>query len=81
MSGYDHTTEQKQAFVDACEQLVETIRERDRTCQSFQVVVEAKEESESEPEAEIEDVSDDSWEEVRVPSSEDELIDPDAAIV
>jgi hypothetical protein len=58
-----------------------TIKEKDRACQSFRVVIEAKEENESESEAEVEDVSDDSWEEVNAPLSEDCLIDLDVAIV
>lgn len=77
---YEHTSEEKQRFVDVCEQLVRTIREMDGECQGFRVVVEAREESRSPSETEIEDVSDDSWEEVGAPS-EDGLIDLDAATV
>ena len=45
------------------------------------MVVKGKEESETEIEAEIEDVSDDSWEEVDFTANEGGLIDLDAAIV
>jgi hypothetical protein len=79
ISGNDHTMEQKQRLSDACKKLMETIKDKDRSCLSFRVIVEAKEENESE--AEIEDASDDSWEEVGAPSSEDRLIDLDAAII
>jgi hypothetical protein len=81
MSRSDYTAEQKQGFIDTCEQLMQTIQEKDRACQGFRVVVEAKEDSERQSQAGIEDVSDDSWEEVGVPSSEDGLIDLDAVIV
>ena len=81
VAGSDSMTEEIQGLINACGQLIETVRDKDMACQSFRVVVEAKMESDSESEGEIEDVSDDSWEEVRIPSSEYGLIDLDAAIV
>jgi hypothetical protein len=81
MAGSDSMTEEMQGLINACGQLVETVRDKDMACQSFGVVVEAKMESDSESEGEIEDVSDDSWEEVGIPSSEHGFIDIDAAIV
>ncbi len=81
MAGSDSVTEEMQGLINACGQLIETVRDKDRACQSFRVVVEAKMESDSESEGEIEDVSDDSWEEIGIPSSEHGLIDLDAAIV
>jgi hypothetical protein len=77
----DKTPEEKKLLVENCGQLTATIKEKDKACQNFRVVVEAEEDSASESEAEIEDMSDDSWEEIGHPSSEDGLIDLDAAIV
>jgi hypothetical protein len=59
MTDFSSTIEDNQEFIDACKQLMGTIKEKDRECQGFRVVVEA-EENESESEAEVEDVSDDS---------------------
>jgi hypothetical protein len=81
MAGSDSMTEEMQGLINACGQLIETVRDKDMACQSFRVVVEAKMESDSESEGGIEDVSDDSWEEVGIPSSEYELIDLDGSIV
>lgn len=81
MAGSNSMTEEMQGLIKACGQLIETVRDKGIACQSFRVVVEAKMESDSESEGEIEDVSDDSWEEVGIPSSEHGLIDVDAAIV
>ena len=64
---------------------MKTIREKNQACQRFQVVVEAKEESRAESETEIDAFSDESWEEIHAPSSEDDtedhLIDLDFALV
>jgi hypothetical protein len=82
LSSLDNTTALKNSeFADICERLMEEIRVKDRACHGFRVVVEAKEKSETESEAEIEDVSDDSWEDIDLPSTEDNLIDLDASIV
>lgn len=81
MARSNSMTEEMQGLIKACGQLIETVRDKGIACQSFRVVVEAKMESDSESEGEIEDVSDDSWEEVGIPSSEHGLIDVDAAIV
>jgi hypothetical protein len=81
LSSLDNTTAEKnKGFIDACEQLMGTIREKDRACQGFRVVVEAQDDGKSENEAENEDGSDDSWEEVGSPSIEGGLIDLNAAI-
>lgn len=77
MAGSDSMTEEMQGLINTCGRLTETIRDKDMACQSFRVVVETKMESEGE----IEDMSDDSWEEVGISSSEHGLIDLDAAIV
>jgi hypothetical protein len=47
-----------------CGKLLDEIREKDKTCQGFRVVcqVEDDDDTEAEVDAEIEDVSDDSWE-------------------
>ncbi|KAE9381909.1 hypothetical protein N431DRAFT_393601 [Stipitochalara longipes BDJ] len=79
--GFDSTAGEQRRLITACEQLMITIREKDHACQRFQVVVEAREESKSESEADIDDLSDDSWEEILAPSIEDDLIDLDAALV
>jgi hypothetical protein len=81
MDGSDSMAEEIQGLINACGQLTDTVRDKDKACQDFRVVVETKMESESESEREIEDLSDDSWEEVGIPSSEHGLIDLDAAIV
>jgi len=81
MAGSDSMTEEMQGLINACGQLVETVRDKDMACQRFGVVVEANMETDSESEGEIEDVSDDSWEEVGIPSSEHEVIDLEAAII
>lgn len=77
----DSTAKERQRLGDGCEQLILSIREKDQACQRFQVIVEAREEAKSESDTEIEDVSDDSWEEILAPSSEDGLIDLDAALI
>jgi len=63
---------------------MKTIREKDQACQRFQVVVEAKEENRAESETEIDAFSDESWEEIHAPPSEDDdkdhLIDLDFAL-
>jgi hypothetical protein len=81
MAGSDSMTEEIQGLINACGQLTEAVRDKDMACQSFRVVVEAKMESDSESEGEIEDVSDNSWEEVGIDSNEHGLIGLDAAIV
>jgi hypothetical protein len=81
MAGSNSMTGEMQRLINACGQLIETVRDKDMACQSFRVVVEAKMENDSESEGEVEDVSDDSWEEVGISSSEHGLIDLDAAIV
>jgi hypothetical protein len=81
MAASDSVTGEIQGLTNACAQLIETVRVKDMACQSFRVVVEAKAESDSESEGEIEDVRDESWEEVGILSSEHGLIDLDAAIV
>lgn len=78
---FGKTDEEMAALIKSSEQLMGTIKVKDKASQGFRVVVEAKGESESESEAEFEDVSDDSWEEIGRPSSEDGPIDLDAAIV
>ncbi|KAN0122065.1 hypothetical protein V8E51_000391 [Hyaloscypha variabilis] len=79
------TPAELQGRVEVCEVLMKTIREKDQACQRFQVVVEAKEESRAESETEIDAFSDESWEEIHAPSSEDDtedhLIDLDFALV
>lgn len=50
---------------EQCIELVEQIRLRDKACQGFKVVVDMKEESDSDSEeADIEDVSDEGWEHI-----------------
>lgn len=58
-----------------CEELAETIRAKDKACKGFRVVVDMKEESDNDSdseEAEIDDLSDGSWDHVR---PEDGLVD------
>jgi len=78
---FDKTDEEMAALIRSSEQLMETIKGKDKASQGFRVIVEAKEESESDSEAEFEDVSDDGWEEISHPSSEDGLIDLDGSVV
>ena len=53
---------EEQGIVDA---LVQEIKGKDEACQNFSVVIEARDECESESEeADVEDVSDESWEQV-----------------
>jgi len=69
----------KEDRIEVCRQLMDVVKEKDKACQGFRVLVEAKEDIETE--VNFEDVSDDSWEEVHTPASDDGLIDLDAAIV
>jgi hypothetical protein len=75
-----HGNKYQTPLVESCEKLMATIKEKDRACQGFRVVVEVKE-SASESEAEVEDMSDDSWEEIHIPPSEDSPIGLNLAVV
>jgi hypothetical protein len=50
-----------------CEELAEKIRAEDKACQSFRIVIDMRKDSDSDSEeADIEDVSDESWEHVGI---------------
>ena len=59
--------EDLQMNLKRCEELAEKIRAKDMACQVFRVVVDMKEDSDSDSEeADIEDISDESWEHVDI---------------
>jgi hypothetical protein len=60
-----------QADPKKCMELVEQIRIKDKACQGFKVVVDMKEEIDSDSEdVDIEDVSDESWEHISAEEAE-----------